>query len=111
MTAIAICPPAFSIAQPFAAEAARAVEATIEVGAERLIAEPWRVSRIIRGADGMTFQELAAEAARRRALPPNGDFNRALALAQLARALKSPAFAASFAARAVACAKAPRASR
>jgi hypothetical protein len=106
-----ISPSAFSLAQPFAAEAASAVEAVVEAGAKRLIAEPWRVARIVRGAEAMTFQELAAEAARRRALPPNPDFNRALAFAQLSRALKSPAFAASFASSAATCAKAPRASR
>jgi len=104
-------PPSFALAETYAAEAAGAVEAIVDAGAKLLIAEPWRASRIVRGAGDMTFQELAAEAARRRALPMNADFNRALALAQLSRALKSPAFAASFAARGSACAKAPCPSR
>ena len=34
------------------------------LGRAILIAEPWRVARIIRGAETMTFDELAAEIAR-----------------------------------------------
>jgi hypothetical protein len=76
----------------FASRAAEGVEAVIEAGAALLVAQPWRVNRIIRGAESLSFDELAGEAARRRALPPSSDFNRALALAQLGRALKRPAF-------------------
>jgi hypothetical protein len=79
-----------------ASRAAGAVEAVIEAGAARLIAEPWRVNRIIRGAEGLTLEQLRAKIAWRRALPPPADFNRALALAQLARALDEPSFAATW---------------
>jgi hypothetical protein len=78
---------------PLASCAAAAVEAIIEAGAKQLIAEPWRVSRMIRGAEELTFDQLRTEIARRRALPPPADFNRALAVAQLIRALGQPAFA------------------
>jgi hypothetical protein len=98
-------------AKRYDAAAAGAIEAIVEAGARRLIAEPWRVARIIRGAYAMTFRELAAESARRRALPPPADFNRALALAQLARALEAPSFAEAFASRSAACAGPPCASR
>lgn len=94
-------------AERYDAAAASAIEAIIEIGARLLIAEPWRVARIIRGAHAMTYSELTAEAARRRALPPPSDFNRALALAQLARALEAPSFAAAFASRSAACARSP----
>jgi hypothetical protein len=91
---LANCPRPDASADALAAAAQKAVQATIQAGAAALIAEPWRVERIIRGAETMTFQELAREVARRRALPPPADFNRALALAQLARALQRPGFAA-----------------
>ena len=104
-------PPVPFPAEPCDVAAAGAIEAIVEAGARLLIAEPWRVARIIRGADAMTYRELTAEAARRRALPPPGDFNRALALAQLARALDAPSFAAAFAAWSAACARPPCASR
>jgi hypothetical protein len=77
--------------------AEKAIQAAIQAGAAILAVEPWRVARIIRGADGMTFQELASEASRRRALPPPADLNRALALAQLLCALERPGFAACWA--------------
>jgi hypothetical protein len=78
------------------ARAVSAIDAVVAAGAALLIAEPRRASRIIRGADRLTFDALAAEVARRRALPPAADFNRALALAQLVRALEQPAFAAAW---------------
>jgi hypothetical protein len=92
--------PAAKCERDVAACAASAVEAIVEAGAGLLIAEPWRVARIIHGADRLTFEDLAAEIARRRAQPPPADFNRALALAQLARAVERPAFAATWARRA-----------
>ena len=77
--------------------AEKPIQSAIQAGAAILAVEPWRVGRIIRGADGMTFQELATEASRRRALPPPADLNRALALAQLICALERPGFAACWA--------------
>ena len=77
--------------------AAKAIDASVQAEAAILAVEPWRIARIIRGADGMTVQELAKEVSRRRALPPSADFNRILALAQLACALERPGFAASWA--------------
>jgi hypothetical protein len=77
--------------------AENSIETVIQAGATILAVEPWRIARIIRSADGMTFQELATEVSRRRALPPSADFNRILALAQLACALERPGFAASWA--------------
>jgi len=77
--------------------AAAAVEAVVATGAALLVAEPWRASRIVRGAESMPLDALRAEVARRRALPPPADFNRALALAQLVRALDDEAFAAAWA--------------
>jgi hypothetical protein len=82
-----------------------------KAGAKLLIAEPWRAARIVRGAGAMMLSELAAEAARRRTMPPPVDFNRALALAQLARALEAPSFAEAFAAWRSACAKPARSPR
>ena len=81
---------------PLAARAAGAVEAVIKAGAAQLIAEPWRVSRIIRGAESLSCEALRMEVARRRALPNAADFNLCLALAQLASALERPAFVASW---------------
>jgi hypothetical protein len=77
--------------------AAGAIGAVIEAGARNLIAEPWRVARIIRGADAMTFDELIAEVARRRGAAAVADLNRAIALAQLGRALESRCFRAAWA--------------
>jgi hypothetical protein len=74
-----------------AALASGAVAAVIDAGAKILIAEPWRAARIIRGAEALTFDELATHFARRRAAP-FADFNRAIAFAQLGRALESPYF-------------------
>jgi hypothetical protein len=71
--------------------AANALAATIDAGAQALIAEPWRVGRIIGGAQHLTIDELAARTARRRRAAP-ADLNQAIALAQLSRALKSPLF-------------------
>lgn len=79
-----------------AARAAAAVEAIVETGAALLIDEPWRASRIVRDAESLSFEALRNEVARRRALPPPADFNRALALAQLARALNRQGFAAAW---------------
>ena len=98
-------------AERYDAAAAGAIEAIVAAGARLLIAEPWRIARIIRGADAMTYRELTAEAARRRVFPPPSDFNRALALAQLARTLEAPSFAAAFAAWSAACARPPCAPR
>ena len=84
----------------FTAEAALpALAAIVEAGAAILAAEPWRAARIIRGADAMTVHELAAQLARRRRAPPPADLNRAIGMAQLALALKSPRFCAIWAAR------------
>ena len=85
--------------QRLASRAAATIEAIVEAGAERLIAEPWRVSRIVRGAEELAFDQLRAEVERRRVLPPPPNFNRALALAQLTRALAQPAFAAAWSMR------------
>ena len=71
--------------------AANALAAIIDAGAQALIAEPWRASRIIRDAEYLTIDELDARMARRRRAAP-ADINQAIALAQLSRALKSPLF-------------------
>jgi hypothetical protein len=76
----------------FPARAADALSAVVEAGASILIQEPWRVGRIIRDAEAMTFEALCESLARRRAMAPPADFNRAIALAQLALAMKSPVF-------------------
>ena len=68
--------------------AAGALAAVIEAGAKILVAEPWRAGRIMPGAADMTFDELLSAFARRRAAPLV-DINRAIAFAQLARALES----------------------
>ena len=78
--------------------AARAVAAVVEAGAAILIAEPWRIARIVRDADDMTEDELGAEIARRRSAGPPADMNRAIAFAQLALAMKAPKFGAAWAA-------------
>src|SRR5581483_9877427 len=89
--------PAFAMTEhDLAVRAAAAVEAIVETGAALLVAEPWRANRIVRGADGLSLEALRNEVARRRARPPPADFNRALALAQLARALDRDAFAAAW---------------
>ncbi|HLH51095.1 MAG TPA: hypothetical protein VKV96_17285, partial [Roseiarcus sp.] len=89
--------PALATAETdLAKRAAAAVEAIVETGAALLVAEPWRASRIVRGAESLSFEALRNEVARRQALPPPADFNRALALAQLARALDHEAFAAAW---------------
>jgi hypothetical protein len=80
----------------FAATADSALASVIDAGAAILLEQPWRVARVIRGARAMTFDQLAEAARRPRATPP-ADFNRAIALAQVARALKSPAFRAAWA--------------
>jgi hypothetical protein len=71
--------------------AASAIAAIIDAGVQALIAEPWRVGRIIGGAQHLTIDELDARTARRRRAAP-ADLNQAIALAQLSRALKSPLF-------------------
>jgi hypothetical protein len=71
--------------------AASAVAAVIDAGAKILVAEPWRAGRIMAGAEEMTFDELSAQFARRRRAP-FADLNRAIAFAQLGRALASPSF-------------------
>ena len=79
---------------PFlATRASRSIETIVEAGAALLIAEPWRVGRIVRGAESLTLTELRNEAARRRSFGAPADFNRSLAFAQLARALERQAFA------------------
>jgi hypothetical protein len=77
--------------------AASAVAAVIDAGAKVLVAEPWRAERIIGGAEDMTFHELSAQFPRRRA--PFADLNRAIAFAQLGRALASPSFRSAWDAR------------
>jgi hypothetical protein len=92
-------PPAFERRISVESRAINAIDAVIEAGATTLVAEPWRADRIVRGAERLTLDELAKEAARRRALPPPADFNRVLALAQLSRALEKSAFARSWGAQ------------
>jgi hypothetical protein len=75
--------------------AANALAAIIDAGAQALMTEPWRVGRIIGGAQNLTIDELGAQAARRRRAAP-ADLNRAIALAQLSLALKSPLFGAAW---------------
>ena len=77
--------------------AACALDAVISLGANILVREPWRVARIVRGADGMTVCELRAYVARRRRAEQPADLNRVIALAQLSLALQAPAFAAAWA--------------
>jgi hypothetical protein len=76
----------------FAAPASGAVAAVIQAGARLFITEPWRVARLIRGADAMTAGELCAQLARRRRAGPPADLNLAIALAQLSLALEAPTF-------------------
>ena len=47
------------------AKANAAIELIIATGARHLLAEPWRVERIIRRADQMSFGELCTEVSRR----------------------------------------------
>ena len=82
--------------QNLAAPAFSALVAIIEAGGEILIAQPWRVARIIRKADVMTIDEVASHVARRRRAGPLADLNTAIALAQLSHALKSPRFRAAW---------------
>jgi len=89
----------FTAEATFPTLAANALAAIVEAGASILVAEPWRVARIIRGADEMTVHELSEQLARRRCAGPPTDLNRAIAMAQLALALKSPRFRARWAAR------------
>jgi hypothetical protein len=94
--------PSFAADRPvfapnFAAPASSAVAAVIEAGARLFIAQPWRVARVVRGADAMTVAELCAQMARRRRSGPPADLNLAIALAQLSLALQAPAFAAAWA--------------
>jgi hypothetical protein len=77
--------------------ASRAIAAIVEEGAGILAAQPWRVGRIIGGAEAMTIDELAARIVSRGVAGAPADFNRALALAQLGLALKSPRFRAAWA--------------
>ncbi len=79
-------------APDFAAPASGAIAAIIEAGARLFIAQPWRVARLIRGADAMTASELCAELARRRRVGPPADVNLAIALAQLSLASQAPTF-------------------
>jgi hypothetical protein len=81
----------------FTAPASDAVAAVIEAGARLFIAQPWRVARVVRGADAMTASELCAHMAQRRRGGPPADLNLAIAFAQLSRALQAPAFAATWA--------------
>ena len=66
-----------------------ALAAIVDAGARALLREPWRAARIIPGADNLTVEELAAAMARKSRAGPPADFNAAIALAQLAVALKS----------------------
>ncbi|WP_158815343.1 hypothetical protein [Methylocapsa sp. S129] len=84
-------------AQNPAALASDAVASIIEAGGRVLIAQPWRVARIVRGADAMTIDALASHMARRRRAGPPADLNLAIALAQLALAIASPRFRAAWA--------------
>src|SRR5260370_34392779 len=93
---LAIDPDPLASDDPVMALAAGAVAAVIAAGAANLVAEPWRVARIIRGADDMTFDELASRFARRRRAAPFADLNRAIAFAQLGRALESAYFRAAW---------------
>lgn len=85
-----------SAAPDLAAPASRALAAVIEAGARRFIAEPWRIARLVRGADEMTAPELCAALARRRRAGPPADLNLAIAWAQLSAALGTPAFEAAW---------------
>jgi hypothetical protein len=76
----------------FAAAAARSIATLVEAGARILAEEPWRVSRILPGADGMTIEELVGQVARRCRAGAPADLNRAIALAQLRVALQSAQF-------------------
>jgi hypothetical protein len=78
--------------QILAASASSAIGAIIEAGASLFIAEPWRIARIIRGADDMMIDELMGRVAKRRRAGPPADINLAIAVAQLSLALKSPLF-------------------
>jgi hypothetical protein len=73
--------------------AADALTAIVRAGARVLEREPWRVMRIVRGADSMSMAQLGAELARRRRAGPPSDLNVAIALAQLHTALQTPEFA------------------
>ena len=85
--------------QKVAALASDAVTAVIETGAKILLAQPWRVARIVRGADEMTIDELTAHLRRRGRGGPPADLNLAIAVAQLSLALKSQRFQAVWASR------------
>jgi hypothetical protein len=77
--------------------ACEAVAAIVEAGARSLTAQPWRVRRVIGGADTLSFDELAARVAQRGCAARPSDPNPAIALAQLNRALHSPSFRAAWA--------------
>ena len=76
--------------------AADALAAIIDAGARTLIAQPWRVARIVRRAEEMTIEELTAHIARRRRTTPPADLNLAIAIAQLSCAVNSPKFRAAW---------------
>jgi hypothetical protein len=95
-TAASACDRDLSLDRVCAARADDALAAVVAAGAGSLIAEPWRVARIIGGADAMTIDELTRQAARRRRTGPSGDLNVAVALAQLNFALASPCFRAAW---------------
>jgi hypothetical protein len=73
-----------------------AMAAIISAGAEALTQEPWRVERIIGRARELCVDELAAWATQRARAGLPADLNLAIALAQLAQALKSPQFCAAW---------------
>jgi hypothetical protein len=83
-------------APDLAAPASGALAKVIEAGARRFIAEPWRIARLMRGANEMSAPELCAGLARRRRAGPPADLNLAIAWAQLSAALKAPAFEAAW---------------
>ena len=78
--------------EAFAATATGSLAEIVEAGARILIGEPWRVSRIVPGADAMTIDDLVAQVARRCSAGAPADIDRAIALAQLHAALRSSRF-------------------
>jgi hypothetical protein len=76
----------------FETRAAGALAAVVRSGARILEDEPWRIARIVRGADAMTIAELRAHVERRRRAGLPADHNLAIALAQLSLALEAPTF-------------------
>jgi hypothetical protein len=78
--------------ETFAAAAASSLAAVVEAGVKILIEQPWRVARIVPGADRMTIDGLVGHIARRGRADAAAEFDRSIALAQLHAALKSRRF-------------------